>query len=673
MSDYCKYHPLDPSCISQTAVFKPKTRKSIQIKPREHPALTETFTPRTLPPRRDITDVEADDEHVPYYGAERPLTHRRNITDIKLERTRPITNTERNELIQRGIKTRQPTNKELRVFTRRYNQRLEAGKKRALELLKVGQEEVIEPRDQHKYGHMTEAAYKNAYKGKKAAMKQLKKGGEYIEELNGFEIRPEFSDYDYLALHNPETGERVMAGRGSDTEFFKADANIEQALRGQPLTKRLQKGVNDWVVNAKWLMKKHLNTSTYKNQEADLLRWAEADGVPVKSIKHVGHSKAGATGEYLARKYGGEAHIFNPATHPTSELIPNEEVHPDTKINVYREEFDFVSGARTYKKTPKFMEVHTYTTIPGTEDDLMGRHDHELAIPEPSRIENGNILVKRNTKFRNRVAFAGTGAKGVAEKGIAGVKGAVMALPAMAFQPEYKNPVERKYRRAELGADLIKGGLEYEGVAQLGAGSAARGIGRFTQGLAPAAAIGAYTDLLMLDQQDNQILHEGLAKVRHKIFGADPEEPEFVYTPKWIKKIQTPERRRQEAAREEEYRVYREEFLWDIKPGDPDYLTFDEYLERYGDADGFRHAQAVEALGFDPLGDSEQAERMRQIEASFTPAGEGALAYSTEQATQLAQASRPRSRRRDLRPVPPEPPRELERFEMGGKTYVEVP
>jgi len=49
------------------------------------------------------------------------------------------------------------------------------------------------------------------------------------------------------------------------------------------------------------------------------------------------------------------------------------------------------------------------------------------------------------------------------------------------------------------------------------------------------------------------------------------------------------------------------------------------------------------------------------------------LAYSTEQATQLAQASRPRSRRRDLRPVPPEPPRELERFEMNGKTYVEVP
>jgi hypothetical protein len=175
----------------------------------------------------------------------------------------------------------------------------------------------------------------------------------------------------------------------------------------------------------------------------------------------------------------------------------------------------------------------------------------------------------------------------------------------------------------------------------------------------------------MLDQQDNKVLHEGLAKVRHKIFGADPEEPEFVYTPKWIKKIQTPERRRQEAAREEEYRVYREEFLWDIEPGDPDYLTFDEYLERYGDADGFRHAQAVEALGFDPLGDSEQAERMREVEASFTPAGEGALAYSTEQAEQLARAARPRGRPR--RNITEEPERELERFEMGGKTYVEVP
>ncbi len=676
MSDFCKRNPLDPSCNKYGYGL------TMYSKPKEHPALNETFKPRSAPPRRDITDIEAEDEHTPYYGAQRPITHRRNITDIKLDRTQRITDKERNELIQRGIKVYSPNSKDLRVFTRKYNKKLEAGKKRALELIKVGQEEVIEPRDQHKYGHMTEAAYKNAYKGRKAARKQLAKGGEYIEELKGFEIRPEFSDYDYLALHNRETGERVMAGRGSDTEFLKANKNIEQALRGQPLTQRLQKGVNDWVVNAKWLMKKHLNTSTYKNQEADLLRWADADGVAVKSIKHAGHSKAGATGEYLARKYGGEAHIFNPATHPTSELIANEDVHPDTKIHVYREEFDFVSGARTYKKTPKFMEVNTYTTIPGTEDDLMGRHDHELAIPEPSRIENGNIVVKRNSKFRNRTAFAGSGVKTIAEKGVAGVKGAVMALPAIAFRPEYKDPVERKYRNYELGVDMAKGVAEYEGVAALGRGSAARGIGAYTQGLAPAAAIGAYTDLLMLDQQDNQILHEGLAKVRHKIFGADPEEPEFVETNSWIKKIQTPERRRQEAAREEEYRVYREEFLYDIKKGDPDYLTFNEYLERYGDADGFRHAEAVEALGFDPLGDSQQAERLREVEASFTPAGEGALAYSTQQAEELAEAARPQRRvsqrtqyrpRNNRRNITEEPQRELERFEMNGRTYVEVP
>lgn len=713
MSDYCKYHPLDPSCQSQTKRYD--GFKPVQTKPREHPALTEIRNPRV------VEDVEEDDDtHTPYYGAQRAPTHRAHIK--RTAATQPTLEQAGKELVDgravpiqtprptlqhnhppRQVSARpppppRPPTAELRRFTKQYNKRLEAGKKRALELLKVGQEEIIEPRDQHKYGHMTQAAYEHAYKGKKAALNQLKKGGKYIDELNGFEIRPEFSDYDYIALHNPETDERVMVGRGSDTEFLKTNKNVEMALRGRPLTERLQRGVNDWVVNAKFMLKKHMDTSTYKNQEADLLRWAEADGVPIKSIKHAGHSKSGATGEYLARKYGGEAHIFNPATHPTSELIHNHKVHRDTKIHVYREEFDLVSAPRTYKKTPKFMEVNTYTTTPGTEDDLTGRHDHELAIPEPSRIENGNIVVKRNTKFRNRTAFAGSGVKGVAEKGIAGVKGAIMALPAIAFQPEYTDPVERKYRRYELGADMVKGIAEYEGVAALG-NAGARGIGRYTTGLAPGAAIGAYTDLLMLDQQDNKVLHEGLAKVRHKIFGADPEEPEFQATPEWIKKFQTPERRRQDEAREEEYRVYQEEFLhryegvpektanyrenydhFKIKKGDPDYLTFDEYLERYGDADGYRHAQAVEALGFDPAGDTEQAERLREVEASFTPASEGALAYSTQQAEELGSAARPQARvsqrtqyrrprtqRRDFRPV------ERETFEMNGKTYVEVP
>ena len=76
---------------------------------------------------------------------------------------------------------------------RRHNKRINAAKKRAGELLEVGTHEVIESRNQHKYGHLTEAAYKNAYEGKKKAMKQLKEGGKYIEELNDFEIIDEYT------------------------------------------------------------------------------------------------------------------------------------------------------------------------------------------------------------------------------------------------------------------------------------------------------------------------------------------------------------------------------------------------------------------------------------------------------------------------------------------------
>jgi hypothetical protein len=547
MSDYCKFNPNDPTCFGgdtygfggDTFGFGGDTFGLSQFtqtnRKQQHQNVLLQYNP---PPRRDFRPMEA--EFIPP-----PRRDFRPYIPPPRRDTRPIdtTHTTRSEKIRKRIQDENQFQtgtvpvKELTIFRKKYNEKLAQGKKRALEFVKVGQEEVIDPRDMHKYGHMTEAAYQNAYKGRKAAMNQLKKGGEYIDELNGFEIRPEFSDYDYIALHNRLTGERVQVGRGSDTDFMKADKNIEQAFRGQPLTQRLRRGVNDWVVNAKFMMKKHLDTDTYRNQEADLLKWAKADGVLPKTIKQAGHSKAGATGEYLSRKYGSEAHIFNPATHPTSELIANEDVHPDTRINVYREEFDPVSGARVYKKTPDFMKVHNYTTPPGAETEIVGRHDHAHAIPKPSRIVDGKVLTVRNTKFRNRVSFAGAGVHDVAT---AGIKGAVMALPVLAFRPEYSDPTEAKYRNAELGFDMARGVAEFEGVSQLGLGAGARGIGRFTQALAPTAAIGAYTDLLMMDQEDNVPLHEALGSARHAIFGADAPEPEFVYSPKYMKYLMFP-------------------------------------------------------------------------------------------------------------------------------------
>jgi len=611
MNDYCKRNPLDPSCGINSKRYELDYRKSYS-EDAPHRGLYPPTARRkgvrelSMPERRKGV-IEYEPPTRRKGVVELNTVRRKGVREVKDQTDPTLLTTYGGTHIRPSVPRAPPL--ELEPLRKNYNKRLKLVKERGAELFELGQHEVIEPRGQHKYGHMTEAAYKAAYKNNKAALKQLKEGGKYIPELNDFEIVPEFSDYDYLALENRTTGELVQAGRGSDTEFFKADKNIEAALRGRPLTQRLKKGVNDWFVNSKFFLKQHLDTTTYINQERDLLGFANSRGVEPKSIKLAGHSKAGATAEFLARKYGNEAHIFNPATHPTSELIPNDQVHPDAEINVYGEEFDIVSAARNYKKTPKFMKVHRYTTTPGTELDTLGRHDHSLAIPKPSRVVNGEIMAVRNTKLRNRMAFVGGSAKDV---GVAGLKAGLLALPAMAFQPQYETKSERTYRnRVEMPIDLAKGVLEYEGVSALGI-SGAKGIGRFTQGLAPGAAIGAYTDLLMLDQQDNIYLHKGLAKIRHKIFGKDaPKEeakpPEFIT---WFNKNFSPERYNEDQEYAYERSVYDNDYDGD--------LSWDNYIARYGDAKGYYHNKAVEMFGYDPSEAHQlSTEEMRQAEALY--------------------------------------------------------
>ncbi len=616
---YCKYHPLDPGCTKGLqGGYTPRyvVPPTILADPFDNPLPTPPSNNTERKRRKGVREYEVEevmleDRPTPSYG-ERP--RRVGVIEDEEESTMLLTpsmvsspyhHPQRHAHRQQG----NPTPLQLRLLARKHNKRIERAKERAAEFVKIGQHEVIEPRNQHKYGHMTQAAYDYAYEGKKSAMKQLKEGGEYIEELADFEIVPEFSRYDHISLENKKTGELVQVGRGSDTDFFKADKNIEMAMKGKGITTRFQRGVNDWITNAKWLFKNHLNTDTYRNAEADLVGFAESRGKLPGEIRLTGHSKAGATAEYLARKYGNKAYIFNPATHPTSELIPNEEVHPNTMIEVFREEGDFVSSARTYKETPEFMKVHNYTTTPGTETELLGRHDHKLAIPKPSRRVNGNIMAVRNTKLRNRAALLGAGVKEAA------VGGTIMAIPALAFQPKYETKSERTYRnKFELPTEMAKGMLEFEAVQGISK------VGRVARGLTPGAMVGAYTDLIMLDQEDNVPLHEALAKVRHAIFGKDAPKPldEYEDPPaviNWFNKNFSHEKYKEDQHTKYEHEMYKEHYLKD-NPDNP--MNYNEYITRYGDSVGYQHARAIEEFGYDPVqSHSLSTAEMRQAEESY--------------------------------------------------------
>ena len=737
MSDYCKYHPEQPTCYSGKNVLdsiKPDSENRRKKSPFE-----DTFrqTPRrkgvielSNPPPRRKGVIEEESVSVPPRRDFRPVRSdnkkRKKVIELEpQERIRTITKQEDKQ--KQFINPNYPSNipvAELEILRRRYNKRLQAGKERAGELLKVGTHEVIESRNQHKYGHLTEAAYKMAYDGKRAAMKQLKEGGKYISELNDFEIVPEFSDYDYLALRDTKTGELVQAGRGSDTDFLKADKNIEQALRGKSITGRLKRGVNDWFVNTKFMLNKAHETGTYKRQDRDLVRFAEAFGQEPGEVRLSGHSKAGATAEHLGKKYGNKVYSFNPAVHPNNK---SGEVHPNTTIEHFGEEFDFVSGSRNFHEIPEYMKVHRYTTTPGTELETLGRHDHSQAIPTPERIVNGNIIVKRNTKMKNRLGLLGGSGKEIGKK-IGGINNAIMAVGAAALEPEYTNKNERFYRqKVMMPLDLAKGVLEFEGVSSLGV-AGAKGIGRFTTGLAPGAAIGAYTDLLMLDQQDNVPLHNALAKVRHAIFGADAEpDPDSTKPSKVITAFNKHFSKTRYA---EDQAVLHTREVYDTEyDGDMD---FDSFLGTYHDAEGYRLAKSIEQFGYDDsrehhlstdemkLAEAEYNLRQEVAEAVETypllqklleqqgfdtangeptfdyslaadedrmrikdelrfgnefdvsmegQSGGGALAFTTEQAEQEARPTTRTNRRRPTEVQQAAP----ETFTMNGKTYVEQP
>jgi len=341
-----------------------------------------------------------------------------------------------------------------------YNKKLADFKENLLKKAHIGTEEIVEEYDQHKYGWLSEGAYKSAYKNKTQALKALKQGGEYIPELNDFEIIPEHSSYNATAYINKTTGEPVFAVRGSDTEFHKLDKNLEAVMRGKPVGQRLKKGVNDWYFNL-WGIARGKGTAQqeFKDIEAQYLRFQEAINKPHTEISKTGHSKGGFISEILGKKYGGKTRTFNAAEHP---FITEQAVaHPETDIVSYRHSLDGVSSGKITKKQPSHTRVVNLNEVAGKENEVI-QHDLERFIKKPVRIgENGELIGEQTTRLRNVLGFMGGGAAALT------LKNAIMAVPAYAIQPKYKTASERRFRNFQLGMDLTKGAIETEGASLL--------------------------------------------------------------------------------------------------------------------------------------------------------------------------------------------------------------
>ena len=421
----------------------------------------------------------------------------------------------------------------LKGLSKKYNKKLEAFKEKQLKNLKLGVQESFETIEQHKYARLAQGAYDYSYKSKAKALAGLKKTGQYIPELNDFEIIPEYSNNNFTAYKNRVTGERHFAVRGSDTKFLKPDKNVESMLRGKGL--RAKRGFQDWVTNLKFAIGKHHNSTRYTEGNNLLKEFAGSEGLEIKDITLSGHSLGGGLAKWLSRKYGGTAFVFNPAANPIKKFkMKSADFHSDSFVKAYRTFGDGVSLAEVTAKEPQ-MEITNLTSMPGHETSILAQHGlEEQFLPEPADVQvspetPGKIKLHRTTKFRNISGItAGTAAE-------IGIKNALMAIPAVLLEPEYASAAEKDYRRTETAVDIARTMFEFEGGDIFKRAVGGGGLPLDVPGVGLQAIVG---DLLgsEIDRDDPHSVsykyHAFMKKVREPIFGADPDtEPRFEAPP----------------------------------------------------------------------------------------------------------------------------------------------
>tara|TARA_R100000951_G_scaffold105361_1_gene99114 strand:- start:2949 stop:5060 length:2112 start_codon:yes stop_codon:yes gene_type:complete len=506
--------------------FRPKSTEPETFTTRRFGVREIETPPQGGAPRRNITDVPTTQPTVRRFGIRETGTEPTFGKHIRNQRDDPPP-------ILRGI-------------SKKYNKKLAAFKEKQLKNLDLGLQESLESLEQHKYARLSQGAYDQAFKSKAKAMNGLKETGKYIPELNDFEIVPEFTNNNFTAYRNRVTGERHFAVRGSDTDFFSVDKNIESLMKGKGI--RAKRGVMDWVTNAKFVAGKHQSSERYREGENLFKEFAASEGVNLTEVTTSGHSLGGGLAKYLSRKFGSKAFVFNAASNPIKGLkgdLKIKDFHPKSFVKSFRTYGDGVSIGEVLGNKEPQLEVVSHTSMPGHETSVVGQHtlaDQFLPSPEdveivtPEVTERTGLLepepkvrVRRTTKFRNVSGLTGGTVKEI------GMKNALMAIPAVLLEPEYSSAQEKKFRRTELGIDLGKGMLEFEGAQ----------VFKLGEGGLPLNESGTFMDLWIGDliggadaQEEGSMAnkyHKFMKSIREPIFGKDaPEDNSFKKSPELI-------------------------------------------------------------------------------------------------------------------------------------------
>ena len=524
-NEYCKNNPDDPLC--KRGDFILPRRVDINFDPvnitfRRRP---ESRKPTTR--KQPTVELQVPVRRKPTTELQVPV-RRQPTTELQVPvRRQPTTELSKQiEIINKNTQYKYKTRRSdeppplLRGLSKKYNKKLSAFKQKQIKNLDLGLQESFETLEQHKYARLAQGAYDQSYKSKAKAMKGLKETGKYIPELNDFEIVPEFSNQNFTAYRNNVTGERHLAVRGSDADFYKPDSNIESLMKGKGLR---AKNFQDWITNGKFAVGKHQSSERYLEGKNLLKSFAEAERIPLKNVTLSGHSLGGGLAKYLSRLYGGIAHVFNAASNPVKALqgeLKIKDFHPESLVKSYRTYGDAVSLGEVVGDTEPQLEITNYTSLPGHETSVLGQHGlEEQFLPDVNDIElvGGKVKVKRTTKFRN---IAGLTSGSVAEIGL---KNALMAIPAVLLQPKYDTKSERTYRQIELGADLAKGAFEFEGGQILSKAVGGGGL--------PLNVSGTFADLWIgdlihgADENEEGSLankyHKLMKSIREPIFGKD--------------------------------------------------------------------------------------------------------------------------------------------------------
>ena len=324
------------------------------------------------------------------------------------------------------------------------------GKVSALQQIGLGTEKVSESLDQHKYGRLSDVAYKKGYNDT-AGAEEIIANGDYIPDFVDFEILPELSTKDYTTLRNRTTGEVVMSFRGSDTKFADVKTIMENPER--------MTNIEDWWVNAHTMMGNPERTQRYKSSTKAVKSIARSLGIEPSEIVFTGHSNGGGNARRQAEIFGSKAYTFNAADNPLKDMTNPEGAKEGTKVKAYRTIGDVVSAGHE-RLTPDHMEVERLNAKTGTETNLIEQHGVEQFYHDNPKVREGVVENVRTTKLRNVLGSA-TGVASMFGKGALGVVGAEL------FAPIYEDPEEEAKSQAFLAADTVKG-LAFEGMLDPG-------------------------------------------------------------------------------------------------------------------------------------------------------------------------------------------------------------